>query len=73
MSRAFVKESDGDSDWLGGIEPTVEALAKYLTKEHGVQVVETGRKPAADGRELIEMSNGECYFVDEEGRWRLEL
>jgi hypothetical protein len=72
MSRAFVKESDGDSDWLGSIAPTVEALAKYLTKEHGTQVVETGRKQS-DGRELIEMSNGECYYVDEEGRWRLEL
>lgn len=73
MSRAFVKESDGDSDWLGGIAPTVEALAKYLTKEHGTQVVETGRKPGPDGRELVMMSNGECYFVDGEGRWRLEL
>jgi hypothetical protein len=73
MSRAFVKESDGDSDWLGGIAPTVEALAKYLTKEHGVQVVVTGRKTAADGRELVEMSNGECYYIDEENRWRLEL
>jgi hypothetical protein len=73
MSRAFVKESDGDSEWLGSIAPTVEALAKYLTKEHGVPVVEVRRKQGSDGRELVEMSNGECYYVDEEGRWRLEL
>jgi len=74
MSRAFVKESDGDSEWLGGIAPTIEALAKYLTKEnHGIQVVELSRKHDPNGRELIEMSNGECYYVDEEGRWRLEL
>ena len=73
MSRAFVKEADGDSEWLGSIAPTVEALAKYLTKQHGAQVVEVRRKQAEGGRELIEMSNGESYFVDEEGRWRLEL
>jgi hypothetical protein len=73
MSRAFVKESDGDSEWLGSIAPTVEALAKYLTKEHGVPVVEVRRKQGNDGRELVEMSNGECYYVDDEGRWRLEL
>jgi hypothetical protein len=73
MSRAFVKESDGDSEWLGSIEPTIEALAKYLSKEHGTQVVETGRKPGSNGKELVMMSNGECYFVDDEGRWRLEL
>lgn len=73
MSRAFVKESDGDSEWLGSIEPTVEALAKYLSKEHGVPVIEVRRKPESNGRELVEMSNGECYYVDEEQRWRLEL
>lgn len=73
MSRAFVKESESESEWLGNIAPTLEALEKYLTREnHGVAVYELSRRTRDDGRELVEMSNGNCYYLDEENRWRLD-
>jgi hypothetical protein len=69
MSRAFVKESEGE--WLGDVAPDLASLEWFLTKENGglkVQHVRTFTDEA--GRTVHEMSNGNCYALDEDQRWR---
>ncbi len=68
MSRAFVKESEGE--WLGDVAPDIAALERFLTREYGEKVyfVRTARDPGT-GREVHEMSNGNCYALDDDGRW----
>ncbi len=72
MSRAFTKESD-DSEWLGDVAPDIRALERYLTNESGgIRVTHTNHSFDAElGREVYEMSNGECYALDEESRWTI--
>jgi hypothetical protein len=71
MSRAFVKESEGE--WLGDVSPEVSALERFLTRENeGVGVELVRQETDADGLELYEMSNGNCYYLDEDKRWRLK-
>ena len=71
MSQAFVKEED--SQWLQDIQPTLNALIVYLTRENnGVRVYE--QKSYLDenlGKEVHKMSNGLDYTKDEEGRWMI--
>ncbi len=71
MSSAFVKEEDGQ--WLHDIDFTLPALINYLTRENnGVRVYEKSRKTdAKTGREVLSMSNGLDYGVDEAGRWAI--
>jgi hypothetical protein len=73
MSQAFVKEEDGQ--WLQDIQPTLNALIVYLTRENnGVRVYE--QKSFLDeklGKEVHKMSNGLDYTKDEEGRWMVVL
>jgi hypothetical protein len=71
MSQAFMRERE--EEWLGNVDPTVEALARYLTKEsNGVKVFEVRRYYSKQqGREVIEMSNGECYSLDMDKRWNI--
>jgi hypothetical protein len=69
MSQAFVKESD--EQWLHEVQPTLNALVVYLTRENnGVRVYEkrvfTDKK---SDKEMHEMSNGLTYSKDEEGKW----
>ena len=72
MSRAFAKEYD--DQWLGDVEPTVIALALYLTRENGgVWVIETKSFKGKSGHTVHEMSNGLCYRLDNDGRWQVEL
>ena len=67
MSQAFVKESD--EQWLHEVQPTLNALIVYLTRENnGVRVYEK-RTYMKDGVELHEMSNGLSYAKDGEGKW----
>ena len=72
MSSAFVKESE--EQWLHDIQPTVQALIVYLTRENnGVRVYE--KKQSIDsktGKEVFEMSNGLSYTKDSEGRWEIK-
>lgn len=69
MSRAFVKESEGE--WLGDVAPDVAALERFLTKENGgVKVYLERTFGDEEGRTVHEMSNGNCYALDEDGRWR---
>ncbi len=72
MSRAFAKEYD--DQWLGDVEPTVGALALYLTRENGgARITEIKTSKNAVGREVREMSNGLCYILDDNNRWQVAL
>jgi hypothetical protein len=67
MSQAFVKESD--EQWLHEIQPTLNALIVYLTRENnGIRVYEK-KAFVHDGLEIHEMSNGLSYAKDKEGKW----
>lgn len=71
MSQAFVKEED--SQWLHDIQPTVQALVLYLTRENnGIRVYEQKSfvRPA-DGKEIHAMSNGLSYTKGPDGRWEI--
>jgi hypothetical protein len=71
MSQAFVKEED--SQWLHDIQPTVQALVLYLTRENnGIRVYEQKFfvRPA-DGKEIHTMSNGLSYTKGSDGRWEI--
>ena len=72
MSSAFVKESE--EQWLHDIQPTIQALVVYLTRENnGVRVYE--KKQSIDpktGKEVYDMSNGLAYTKDAEGRWEIK-
>ena len=69
MSSAFVKETE--EQWLHEIQPTLNALIVYLTRENnGIRVYE--KKHFVHPRqqiEMYEMSNGLFYSKDKEGRW----
>lgn len=71
MSQAFVKESE--EQWLHDIDPTLNALIVYLTRENnGIRVYEQKKvvRPK-DGKEVHIMSNGLSYAKDENGRWEI--
>jgi len=69
MSQAFVKEED--SQWLHDVQPTLNALIVYLTRENnGIRVYEQKSflHPKL-GVEVHQMSNGLVYAKDKEGKW----
>ncbi len=68
MSRAFVKESEGE--WLGDVAPEVAALERFLTREEGEKIYEVRTEKEASGREVHEMSNGNRYALDMDQRWQ---
>lgn len=71
MSQAFVRESD--EQWLHDVQPTLNALLVYLTRENnGIRVYEqsTSFHPRT-GKEIYHMSNGLSYMKDEDGRWSI--
>ncbi len=68
MSSAFVKESE--EQWWHDIQPTMNALIVYLTRENnGIRVYEKKNFIDKKGNEVTEMSNGLCYSKDKEGKW----
>ena len=71
MSQAFVRESD--EQWLHDIQPTINALIVYLTRENnGIRVYE--QKNFTDeksGKYVYQMSNGMKYGKDEDGKWMM--
>ena len=69
MSQAFVKESD--EQWLHEVQPTLNALIVYLTRENnGIRVYEKkSYVDATSGREAHQMSNGLSYAKDDAGKW----
>ena len=71
MSQAFVKESE--EQWLHEVQPTLNALLVYLTRENnGIRVYETAvRVDSRSGREIHKMSNGLDYAKDANGKWEI--
>jgi len=71
MSQAFVKESD--EQWLHDVQPTIQALVVYLTRENnGIRVYEISNAMNKNkSREVHKMSNGLDYAKDREGRWEI--
>ena len=68
MSRAFVKESDGE--WLGDVAPETSALERFLTRESGERVfLLRTTQDANTKRPIQQMSNGNSYALDNDGRW----
>ncbi|GAB4094303.1 hypothetical protein [Flaviaesturariibacter terrae] len=71
MSQAFVRE--GDEQWLHDVDPTLNALIVYLSRENnGIRVYE--QRSFVDprsGREVHQMSNGLSYGKDARGRWEI--
>ena len=71
MSQAFVRESD--EQWLHDIQPTINALVVYLTRENnGIRVYE--QKNFTDeksGKYVYQMSNGMKYGKDDDGKWMM--
>jgi hypothetical protein len=69
MSQAFVKESE--EQWLHEVQPTINALMVYLTRENnGIRVYEKKNflHPKLD-IQVYAMSNGLEYAKDEAGKW----
>jgi hypothetical protein len=67
MSQAFVKESD--EQWLHDIQPTLNALIVYLTRENNsIRVYEQKNFVDKDGKEIHVMSNGLSYAKDD-NKW----
>lgn len=70
MSQAFVRESE--EQWLHDVQPTLNALIVYLTRENnGVRVYEQ-KSFTKNGREVHQMSNGLRYAKDSSGKWYIE-
>ena len=68
MSSAFVKESE--EQWLHDIQPTLNALIVYLTRENnGIRVFEQKNFIDKKGKEIHVMSNGLNYAKDNYGKW----
>ncbi|MEO6000763.1 MAG: hypothetical protein ABIN89_28200 [Chitinophagaceae bacterium] len=69
MSSAFVKEND--DQWLHDIQPTINALVVYLSRENNnIRVYE--QKSFVDPQtkqEVHVMSNGLSYSKDNSGKW----
>ncbi|MDQ6756383.1 MAG: hypothetical protein M3004_05565 [Bacteroidota bacterium] len=68
MSQAFVKESD--EQWLHDIQPTLNALIVYLTRENnGIRVYKIKDFVDKKGKEVHVMSNGLSYSKDDDSKW----
>ncbi len=68
MSSAFVKESE--EQWLHDIQPSLNALIVYLTRENnGIRVYEQKNFVDKKGKEIHVMSNGLSYAKDDDSKW----
>ena len=69
MSSAFVKESE--EQWLHDIQPTLNALIVYLTRENnGIRVYEQKVYPdVKTGKNIHVMNNGLSYSTDTDSKW----
>lgn len=73
MSHAFVKEEE--EQWLHEIQPTVNALIVYLTRQNnGIQVYEKSTSYSERySATVYHMSNGLEYVHNAEGKWMMAL
>jgi hypothetical protein len=73
MSQAFVKEEE--EQWLHEIQPTVNALVVYLTRQNnGIRVYEKSTVYSETYHaNIYNMSNGLSYVHNAEGKWMMIL
>ena len=66
-----MKESD--EQWLHEIQPTLQALIVYLSRENNnIRVnLESSFIDEKDEREKFKMSNGLIYSRDKENKWEV--
>lgn len=71
MSQAFIKESE--EQWLHEVQPTIQALIVYLTRENnGIRVYEISTAmDKTKSREVHKMSNGLDYAKNADGSWEI--
>jgi hypothetical protein len=69
MSQAFMRERE--EEWLGNVDPNIQALERYLTRDNnGVRVFEVKKYMHPElKKEVWEMSNGLAYALDDNRRW----
>lgn len=71
MSQAFVKEQD--DQWLHEVQPTLNALIHFLTRENNGIRVTVIATHSHNGIEIHEMSNGLQYQKDSDGKWQVVI
>lgn len=73
MSQAFVKETD--EQWLHEIQPTLNALIVYLTRQNnGIRVYEVAsHNDKITNKTVHDMSNGMGYTHNDDGAWKIIL
>ena len=72
MSQAFVKEQD-DNGLLHQIKPTLPALINYINAENIYIPVFVKRINKVEGTDVIDMSNGFSYFINNDHNWEMCL
>ena len=72
MSQAFVKEND-DNGLLHQIKPTIPALINYIKTESATSVAFVKQINKIDGTDVLDMSNGLSYFLNEDNNWEMCL
>ena len=72
MSQAFVKESD-DNGLLHHVKPTIPALVNYIKAENASTAVFVKQISKVDGTDVLDMSNGMSYFINENNNWEMCL
>ena len=72
MSRAFVKE--GESDQLKDVMPNMASLLFFLKRENGAVIRELKTRFSEKfQREVIDMSDGLTYGLNEDNQWQVYL
>lgn len=72
MSRAFVKE--GESEQLKDVAPNMASLLFFLRRENGAPVRELKTRFSEKfQREVVDMSDGLTYGLNENERWQVYL
>lgn len=70
MSQAFVKE--GDEPRLSEITPSMNGLIVYLTRQNNGIPVREEKQFEENGKIIHSMSNGLCYFKNEDNQWQMQ-
>lgn len=72
MNQAFVKENDSGS-LLHQIKPTIPTLVKYIRTENQDKPVFVKQINKIMGIDVIDMSNGLSYFINNDNNWEMCL
>ena len=72
MSQVFVKERD-DNVLLHQIKPTIPSLVNYIKTENNYTLVFVKQINKVNGEDVVEMSNGLSYFINNENNWEMSL